>query len=647
MLRHCACATFLIAVLAALIPASAQTLPGPSSLSGNYSVRYLGVIATQTADVPVSFSGTFTFDGKGGFTVTGQGTTASGALQILNSGQYTVYSNGMLEMLNPFDNTSNTVLYGGVGANGVIFASSTESYYIDTFIGVPQTTGATNATLSGTYNMVSLEFLGGSVNAMRDTFSSVTGDGKGSFGNVNINGTAQSLNGTAVTQVSSGATYSLTANGTGTATFPAPGGVASANVLLSGTKVLAVSPDGNLFIAGSQTGFDFVIGLKSVGSGVTQQMNGLYFNGYLLNYAPGTNNNEVDAAQGSANEVAALNNTELFHLRTNCDYCSNAYDYIADDPFAFNSGGTASSAGFGAFAIGPKGDMVVGAGLGNTFYQLIFYVRVPTVSGTGVFLNPQGVVNAASFAPFTAQYSPGEVVTLYGNGLASSDFALTSLPFPTTTPNGIQVKVGDGSSATTINAPIYAVCGSSTCPGTQQISVVIPYNVSTSTGYITFQVINNGTASNVVTGYLGNTSPGVFTQLANGISAGAVQRYPDYSLITNANPAKAGDTLIVYCTGLGNVSPPATAGAAPPANAKITGWVDIWMIDSQGNAVEVPAANVQFAGLSSAGLYQINVVIPSGLASGTATLEVDSGYTDSSGNQYFDVASSLALIPIK
>src|SRR5215472_3388848 len=131
MLRHSACATLLIAGLSALLPpASAQTLPGPATLSGAYSVRYLGVNSGGTSDVAVSFSGTVTFDGKGGFTVSGQGTTGSGPLQILTSGQYTVYSNGMFEMLNPFDNQSQTVLYGGVGSNGVVLASSTESFYL-------------------------------------------------------------------------------------------------------------------------------------------------------------------------------------------------------------------------------------------------------------------------------------------------------------------------------------------------------------------------------------------------------------------------------------------------------------------------------------------------------------------------------------
>ena len=88
MLRHSACATLLIAGIAALVaPASAQSLPSLSTLTGSYSVRYLGVNSSGSSDVALSFSGTFTFDGKGGFTVTGQGTTGSGPLQIATSGR--------------------------------------------------------------------------------------------------------------------------------------------------------------------------------------------------------------------------------------------------------------------------------------------------------------------------------------------------------------------------------------------------------------------------------------------------------------------------------------------------------------------------------------------------------------------------------
>ena len=86
--------------------------------------------------------------------------------------------------------------------------------------------------------------------------------------------------------------------------------------------------------------------------------------------------------------------------------------------------------------------------------------RRPSFSGSGVYLSPVGVVNAASSAPFTAQVAPGEFLTLYGSGLAPTT-ASASLPFPKLF-NGVQVLINS------LAAPIYYVSPT-------QISVVVPY----------------------------------------------------------------------------------------------------------------------------------------------------------------------------
>jgi len=38
-------------------------------------------------------------------------------------------------------------------------------------------------------------------------------------------------------------------------------------------------------------------------------------------------------------------------------------------------------------------------------------------AGTTVFLNPQGVINSANFAPITTQIAPGQIITLFGSGI--------------------------------------------------------------------------------------------------------------------------------------------------------------------------------------------------------------------------------------
>jgi uncharacterized protein (TIGR03437 family) len=74
----------------------------------------------------------------------------------------------------------------------------------------------------------------------------------------------------------------------------------------------------------------------------------------------------------------------------------------------------------------------------------------PKFSGSGVYLNPIGVVNAASFAPITNPIAPGEVITLFGSGLAASSVNASSVPLPTTLGN-TQVNING------IAAPLYYV----------------------------------------------------------------------------------------------------------------------------------------------------------------------------------------------
>jgi uncharacterized protein (TIGR03437 family) len=79
-----------------------------------------------------------------------------------------------------------------------------------------------------------------------------------------------------------------------------------------------------------------------------------------------------------------------------------------------------------------------------------------------------------------------------------------------------------------------------------------------------------------------------------------------------AHPAKAGETLEIYGTGLGKTDPMIAAGvaspASPPARSLFVPKVII------GDA----PATVTFAGLvpGLAGVYQVNAVVPQGLAPG-------------------------------
>ncbi len=611
----------LFAILAAA-PAFAQTLNGNATLQGAYAVRYLGVQGAP-CDCPVSFAGTFTFDGKGTFQVAGQGTMNNSGDQPLtpqSSGQYTIWANGVINMTNPFAAAnSGTVLYGGVG-QGAIVASSTDTQYLDLFVAIPVASSAGNSTLSGAYAVASLEFPGGSPTSARNTFFTMTADGKGGLGNVTISGASTALNDTPTTQTSAAATYSVTANGSGTLNFPAPTGVSAANQLLAGNKTLYVSGDGSLFIAGAPGAYDFEIGIKKPAGNSPKVLTGLYFTGELENCTNCGSYTGIYGSGGSFNELGNQTGDELDHLRVNADGDFNSGYYSYDE--TFNATLTLDGNGY---STDTAGDYQLGASANGNYiliiggpgdYYLQLGVKTIPVSGTGVFLSPYGVVNAASNAPFTAQLSPGEVITLYGSGLISGNTATASAPFPNTL-GGAQVLITPSGATAPLNAPVYSVTPT-------QISAVVPYNLPSGTSEVTVQVNNNGVLSNAVQAYAGTTSPGVFTVPVGGLGDGAIL-HADYTLVSAASPAKVGETVQVFLTGLGPVSPAVTAGAPAPSSGTLAQVVNPVYVYIDGMTATVP-----FAGLAPGlgGLYQVNVTVPSGVGSGSVTLEISGTDSD-------------------
>lgn len=605
-------------------PAAAQ-LANNATIQGAYNFRYLGVNATSS-DAALSYQGVVTFDGKadangnGTFTVSGQGANASAGPPANNI--YAVLSNGLMYMTNPFDTSGQTFLTGGVG-NGALMLSSTDTFYCDLLLAAPVATSASTASLSGKYYLASMDFLNGNFTQTRNTFFNATAS-NGSFGNFTITGTAVNLGSTPQSQ-SSSATFNVNANGTGTLTFS---GTQSTSTLLAGAKSLIVAPDGSFFIAGGTSSYDLIVGVKALTGSATGILKGNYFQGFLEEVTDSSQNFSVYAGAGSATEVSTV---EYGHQRVQPDY-SNAYDdtYAAD--FTLGSDGTVTYSN-SAYAVGANGNIVIGTG-GGMNYQVIFYVKTLTQTGSGVFLDPQQIISAASYAPFTASISPGEFVLLKGTGLASQFTQAQTLPLPNTL-NNVSVSISwfdaNGNLQTT-QAPLYYVSPTA-------ISLIVPYTAPSDGTFLTFQVNNNGTKSNTGTVYSGPSSPGIFTSDASGTGNGAIQKTNGSTTVNSGNPATAGDTIVIYLTGLGPVSPPATAGAPAPSNPASQVVIPDVFIGG------VQATVVPFAGLTptAAGLYQINLTVPAGVPSGNQDIEID---TYDSANNLLAV-SDHATIAIK
>ena len=112
-----------------------------------------------------------------------------------------------------------------------------------------------------------------------------------------------------------------------------------------------------------------------------------------------------------------------------------------------------------------------------------------------------------------------------------------------------------------------------------------------------------------------DVQPGIFTVNQDGTGQGSIVNQLTNILADPNAPVTAGDTLTIYCTGLGEVNNPPGSGmaaqASPPSDAQVTPGVVIG---------GVSATTVTYAGLTPGfvGLYQINAQVPDGVPPGDA-----------------------------
>ncbi len=208
-----------------------------------------------------------------------------------------------------------------------------------------------------------------------------------------------------------------------------------------------------------------------------------------------------------------------------------------------------------------------------------------------------GVVSAASLAA-SAPLAPGAYVSIFGTNLATSKNQASSLPLRSELGSTQAIIAGEP-------MPLLYT-------GTGQVNAIIPYTVAVNSPQQLI-VLQNNAYSLPETVTLAPAQPAVFTQDQSGMGIGVIVVVkPDGTQfeIGPSHPASAGDALVIYCTGLGPVTPSVTAGAAGPSSplSKTSNPVTVTIGSQPGQ--------VLYAGLSPgfAGLYQVNVVIPAGIS---------------------------------
>jgi len=189
--------------------------------------------------------------------------------------------------------------------------------------------------------------------------------------------------------------------------------------------------------------------------------------------------------------------------------------------------------------------------------------------------------------------SPGGIISLFGSQLSDATSSAPVLPLSTQL-NNTTVRLGD------MQLPLFFTSAG-------QVNAVVPYGTAVNTN-LQLLVQRDNTYATPVYVDIAATQPGVLQYGQQQAIAVDLKG----NLIGPTNPAHAGDVLVMYCLGLGAVTPAVPDGAAapssPPANT----------VNPVTVTVGTQTANVFFAGLTPtlAGLYQIDFYVPQGTPAG-------------------------------
>jgi uncharacterized protein (TIGR03437 family) len=211
---------------------------------------------------------------------------------------------------------------------------------------------------------------------------------------------------------------------------------------------------------------------------------------------------------------------------------------------------------------------------------------------------PPPVVSAVvSAADGKSPAAPGGLITLYGSNLNPVNQASKQIPVPTAL----------GRSCVTVNGqPMPLIFVSS-----QQINAQMPFQAVGNTVVV---VHTPGGVSDNFNLIVPATSPAVFRSGVAGPedTLPTVFRADNGLLVTDSDPVHRGDTLVIYLTGMGAVTPIVGNGLPAPSDPLATA-LAFPSVTLGGTSL-----SIDYAGLApgEVGVYQINATVPSSAPQG-------------------------------
>ncbi len=213
------------------------------------------------------------------------------------------------------------------------------------------------------------------------------------------------------------------------------------------------------------------------------------------------------------------------------------------------------------------------------------------------------VTNAATFLPGLP--SSGSLATVFCSGLRNIEGVIVAegVPLPSELA-GVTVFIRG------LPAPLLAVAAGA---GFQQINLQVPWERPVGT-LPSLEIRQGGQRVHLdLSGPLQTAAPGFFAD-AQGL--GIVQHSSDFSLVTAESPARPGEILVAYATGLGDVSPPVPTGFPAPVEPLS------WAMGAPSVSIGQREANTFFRGLAPGlvGIFQINFQVPHSVPTGDLAL---------------------------
>jgi uncharacterized protein (TIGR03437 family) len=244
---------------------------------------------------------------------------------------------------------------------------------------------------------------------------------------------------------------------------------------------------------------------------------------------------------------------------------------------------------------GDKDTLYFAAGPGGSKHGLLGSISAnPNVTGTAITNAAQ---SAGGIAANTYVTVKGTNLAATKRSWAAADFGTTGKALPTAL-DGVSVTINGEPAYISYISPV-------------QINLLTPADLPSS-GQVTVVVTDNSLTSSTVNVSPQAVAPSFFLLDTAGHIAATHANNSLIGTTAPATPAAPGETIVLYGNGFGPTNPGAINGQAlsAPAPMLVTPTITF-----NGNN-----ANVVFAGLTGTGLYQFNVVVPSGLADGDATV---------------------------